>query len=85
MRTLLSILFSCSALLLATSCGGPSKPLEPLALEDIPTEAKQAFEGCKPAVQQALDAALASLEKKQYLAAWDGFQALAAMPDLNKK
>jgi hypothetical protein len=65
--------------------GGCSKnePLEPIAVEDIPTEAAEVFKDSDANTQEVLAVAVAYLQKKDYVNSWNAFQDLAALPDLN--
>src|SRR5689334_17090414 len=73
-------------LIWATICGcsHDDRPPPPLAMEQIPAEFDKAFKQAKQETRDLAQKVTATLQSKDYAAAYDAVQALCAAPDASK-
>ena len=75
----------CSMLLLLAGCSKDPGPPPPLAVEQIPAELEKAFKQARQEPKDLVAKISASLQSKDYPAAYDAVQALGSVPDATKE
>ena len=78
---------SCTGLLLLMAllgCSRDDKPPPPLAVEQIPVELDKAFKSGPQQARDLVAKVTASLQKKDFPAAYDAVHALSSLPDASR-
>lgn len=73
----------CVAAWLLAACGRQEPP-QPLPLSEIPSAMTVAFTNASPQIKSLADQAVEAIQTENYLRAYNQFQALVSIPELEK-